>query len=114
MFVLVGCMIMSCSDDNGPSVTVNVTDDDSIYTAGEVVSYTVTATDDLGITLIAVNSTALGLTGSEDISPAEVSVSLTSTISTDATTPAGDYDIEITATDTDGNTDSTTFSITIE
>lgn len=115
MFAVVGCMIASCSDDNGPTVTVNITDADATYTVGDVINMTITATDDIGVASFRITNEDLGITGTETIATPDVSVTLDYSIGPLIEgTSTGDYDIEVIAVDTDGNEDSEKVSITIE
>lgn len=112
MFAALGAFLMTaCSDDNGPELTVNLSSD--TISVGDVVTVTATATDDVGIVSLTFVSADLGLNDTVPVA-SEVSISQGLEITINEGTPPGDYEMEITATDTDGNTASEKVSMTIE
>lgn len=112
MFAVLGAFLMTaCSDDNGPELTVNLSSD--TISVGDVVTLTATATDDVGVVSIGFVSDDLGLNETIPVA-SEVSITQSLEITINEGTAAGDYEMEITATDTDGNTASEKVSMTIE
>ena len=108
---------ISCSDDNGPTVEITSPNNDSTYSAGDVIMIQGAATDDMEITSITiVGKDGFTLSESLDLSNvtdrSNVGFNLDITLTADST--PGDYSISITATDNDGNTDSEDLEFSIQ
>lgn len=112
-------MFTACSDDGEPTVEITSPADGSVYTAGDVVNVEITATDDVGVASMDLDF------GEEDGTPQNFALDLTPItdktsftytvdLTIDAATPAGEYEVTVTATDADGNEEDDSISITIE
>lgn len=110
LFALGGLILGSCSSDpelsNPPVINITAPNANQSYDAGSVIEISGLATDDVGVTDISFvaggDPQALDLSTATDVTSIPFSISL----SIDSATEAGDYEVEITATDADGQMES--------
>ena len=106
----------SCGDGDGPEITITSPQDGDTFTAGDVLEISLTVTDDIDVASIAIasenflqNQSIDGLDGDAD-----TSVPLTSTVALDSMTNVGDFTIDVTAVDNDGNSTTESVDITVQ
>lgn len=111
-------VLSSCGgDDNDPVVTISSPADDTSVAAGTTLEISGTATDDMEVTSLRVSSatSALELDGEIDLSSVtdKTSFPWRAAINLDPMLSAGEYEIDVIATDNDGNqgSDRVTFNI---
>ena len=115
--VCIGTLLTSCGDDNGPQLEITGPANGSSYMAGDVVTLTGTATDDVGVTSITITGTdELSLNGSIPLDNVtdRTNIPFSVEITLDAAVPAGDYTLTVSASDGDGNVDDETLDITVQ
>ncbi len=113
--ILMSFVISSCGEDSDPPV-INIAEprDGQVFMAGDVIQVTGLATDDIGVT--AISFVAGGDPQPLDLSTATdpTSIPFTIDLSIDAAQPAGDFEIEISATDEDDQTSTDTVTFTVQ
>lgn len=114
LLVLSVFTIISCGDDGAPELTINSPENGASYTAGDVISIVANMTDDVGVSSMSASSSLLAETFTESFSDSPASLTYTLTLDVSGAIPLGEYDITVTATDTDGNTDDEKLTINIE
>lgn len=110
-------LLTSCGDDGeSPVVNFESPTDNSVFKRGEVMNIVITATDDVDITNLRVESAGFlipedveGLGGSSD-----TNFTTTANVTLVDAIPTGDYIVEATATDNDGNVTKASVNVTIE
>lgn len=107
----------SCSDDNGPELEITAPANGTVFAPGDVITIDATVTDDMAVSSVVLEgqddlvfSESVDLSTVSDLS--NINLSLGITLPQDIA--VGDYTIEITATDNDGNTDSEDFEFTVQ
>lgn len=104
MFACVSVLLASCGDDGGITLTLSSPADGTTYTAGDVLSVSGTATDDIEVTRVTIEIADL-ITPLDIPGVGTATVPFTGTIDIVAGTPAMDnIKIIVTAVDSDGNT----------
>lgn len=112
--VFLGSMIAwSCGDDGAPEVTIASPANGTTYAPGDTISFDVTATDDIGVASISVNSELI-VPSSQDNFADPLNARLLGDIPLDPSTPAGDYTLTFTAFDDDNNSGEAVVDITIQ
>lgn len=109
--------MVSCSDDNGPSIEITAPADGTNYSAGDSITVQGLATDDMEVTSITFEgSEGFNLSGSLDLSGVtdRSSIQFTTNVILDAAVAAGDYSITVIATDNDNNTDEDSFDFSVQ
>lgn len=113
--VVISFVITSCGEDSDPPV-INIAEprDGQVFMAGDVIEVTGLATDDIGVT--ALSFVAGGDSQPVDLSTATdvTSIPFNIALSLDAAQPAGDFEIEVSATDEDGQTSTDTVTFTVQ
>lgn len=104
----------SCSDGSDPTIVLNIEQEDNIYTEGETVFVIATLTDGEGLSSVSVAVEELAVTGESLLDNTVTETIEFEIITVDADTPKGDFDVEFTVTDSDGNTANESIGITIE
>jgi len=102
-YALVAFSMVACGDDDADPV-LTVTESTISVVAGADFSVSGVATDDLGISTVAIDSDGLGLSASANGSDLSETGAFGWTVTSDAATPEGAYEIIVTATDTGNNT----------
>jgi len=113
-----GLIMTSCGDSEGdPTVTITGPAAGANFGAGDAITMLGTATDDVEVSTLRFESatSALSLSDALDLSGVtdKSNFSWQATINLDAALAAGEYQIDVVATDADGNqgSDSLTFNI---
>lgn len=118
LLIATGSLFMvSCSDDNGPSIEITAPADGTNYSAGDSITVQGLATDDMEVTSITFEgSEGFNLSGSLDLSGVtdRSSIQFTTNVILDAAVAAGDYSITVIATDNDNNTDEDSFDFSVQ
>lgn len=117
ILALFALSMTSCGSDEGnPTITASVTGTQASYSPEETVSFSIAATDDTGVTSIAITNTDLGINQLvEEFGGANsgVDVTVNFDLTLASNTADGDYKIKFEATDLDGNTEDTEVEITV-
>lgn len=104
MFACVSVLLASCGDDGGLSLTLTSPSDGTVYTAGDVITITGTATDDIAVVNISIEVPELTVQ-SNIAGNGTPTVPFTGEILlVDGTPAVEDVTIRVTATDDEGNT----------
>lgn len=118
LFILGLVLILSsCGDGDGPVVSITSPADGTTVSVGSSLEISGTVTDDVEVTSLKVESatSALQLSGNIDLSTVvdKTSFPFRAAINIDTMLVAGEYDIDVIATDNDGNegSDRLTFNI---
>lgn len=114
LLVLAVFTIISCGDDSSPVLTINSPENGSTFFVGDSFEIRGTMTDDVGIATLGIESELFAVSSPEEIAGNPTSQSFTFPITLVTGTPVGEFDIKITLTDTDGNSDDETLTINIE
>ncbi len=100
----------ACGDSSSPEVTITAPAANSTFMAGDTIVINGIAMDDIEVSTLAVQSatTGLALSGFIDIAnvPDKSNFNFAANINLDLLLQAGDYQIDVIATDDDGNTGS--------
>ena len=100
--LLCGALI-SCGDDDADPVLNITSSTNVIAVAGTDFDISGTATDDLGVSSVSINSDGLNLSGTVNAADLGPAGEFGWTITLDSMTVAGEYEITVTATDTGDN-----------
>jgi len=114
LFVLSVFAVISCGDDGSPELTINSPENGATYFPGDAFTISVSITDDVGVSSIRFEGELFADPLVETFAEARMTESIDLTLTLDAATPVGEYDIKIIATDTDSNTDDETITIKVE
>lgn len=106
--------LFSCGDDDADPVLTISSEKTVNVLATEAFTVEGTATDDIGIASVTLNSDAIGISGTISGSDLDASGGQFSvTINLDVETPEGTYDLIVTAIDTGDNTDVETITVNV-
>ncbi len=111
---------MACGDDGeSPVITITTPSDTPVFVAGDTLSIIGTATDDTGIESVNFTSATAGFEldgGDLDISgqPDKTNIILSVNLGLNTSTVAGDYTINVNATDEDGNVTTEPVDFTVQ
>ncbi len=117
--LLTGLLIMSsCSSGEDPVVTITSPEDGATFAAGDVLNISGTATDDSAITRINVASGSNELVLDEDLNLSNIvdptSIPINISLTLDTLLTAGEYSVNLSATDDDSNVVSETLTFNIQ
>ncbi|NNE27497.1 MAG: hypothetical protein HKN09_11700 [Saprospiraceae bacterium] len=116
--LLFACLLsigfIACSDDSGLSVEVTSPDNGTTYAPGDAFDIVINAVDDVAVAEINVANEDLGLDFTESVPGTNPSVNFTLTVTLDPNiTGDNTFEITVTATDSDGNTEDDSFEINV-
>lgn len=106
--------LMSCGDDGAPVLNITSPDNGASYSPGSTIPISGTITDDIGIISFRVNSPDFAVDEMETFSDQPTSVSVNFTLNLDQNTELKEYEIILTASDTDGNFDEEKITVKVE
>ena len=107
-------LMTSCGDDGGLTLTLNSPNDNTVFTAGDVISIAGTAVYDIEVASVIIESLEIGFTETL-IGNGTPSVGFTFDVTlVDGTQPIDDVTIEVTAIDDEGNSVSEERNISIQ
>jgi chitinase len=117
LFVVLSTILFSaCSSDDdkvAPVVTINSPDDNATFNSGDIIVLQAVITDDKKLVSVNISSN-LGINETVTTLDSDVMHNANYNLTLDPATPAGTYDITVSAVDDDGESGSDMVSITIQ
>lgn len=117
-FLSICLCLASCGSDDGPEINITSPTDGDTFAPGDIISMTGSVTDDVEVASLSIaidggllDSSPIDLSGLTDLTNVPLSGI---NITLDAATAVGDYNITLTATDNDGNSESEEVGITVQ
>lgn len=106
--------MISCGDDGSPVLTVTSPDNGASYSPGDVIDISGTITDDVGLVSLRLLSPGFSIDEMETFSDNPLSQTFSFALTLDPNTELKEYDLTVTATDTDGNFDEEKITIEVK
>lgn len=117
-FLSICLCLASCGSDDGPEINITSPSDGDVFAPGDIISMTGSVTDDVEVSSLSIaidggllNTSPIDLGGLTDLTNVPLSGI---NITLDNATAVGDYNITLTATDNEGNSESEEVGITVQ
>ncbi len=111
--LLIISSIIACGDDDAAPVLTITSPTSFNINPGDIITLSGSATDDVELVNVLVESDGLGLSETIQGSALEANPNFEFAISTDMATPAGDYTITVTANDNNDQASSEEIAVTV-
>lgn len=114
LFLCLISLFVSCGDDGSPVLNVTSPENGSSYSPGDIIKISGTITDDIGIVTLRLNSPSFAIDELETFSDNPLSTAFNFDLMLDANTELKEYEIILTASDTDGNFDEEKITVEVK
>lgn len=113
LFILVVLFAVSCGDSGSPVLNITSPENGAEFSPGDAVSIRGTITDDVGLATFRLRILEFNIDEEESFSDFPLSQEINITLDLDPNTQPGEYEVEASTFDIDGNSDEENFTITV-
>jgi len=114
LLVLSFFLLISCSDDGAPVLSITSPENGATFSPGDLVPITGTITDDIGVGSFRIVSEGFDINEQESFSDTPPSITINFSLNLDPMTEPDEYELVLTAFDSDGNSDEEKITIKVE